>query len=64
MELLRQHYPKMSADQLELLVVFSKKKNRAKISKEFQKYHFDLVREVKLHAIPYQKFYIYLRNPL
>ena len=43
MELQRRHYPKMSADHLELLVVFGKKENRVKDSKDFQKYRFDLV---------------------
>ena len=45
----------MSADHLELLVVFCKKENRVKVSKDFQKYHFGLVQEVNLPVIPYQK---------
>ena len=37
------NYLKMSVDHLELLVVFGKKENRVKVSKDLQRYHFDLV---------------------
>ena len=33
----------MSADHLELLLAFGMKENRVTVSKDFQKYHFDLV---------------------
>ena len=42
----------MSADHLELLVIFGKKENHVKASKDFHKYHFDLVWEVNPHPIP------------
>ena len=41
----------MSADHLELLIVFWKKENFMKVAKGFQKYRFYLVWKVYLHTI-------------